>query len=197
MAASSVWSAIGSRRSGLPVDAEGLEVGVVTPANVHGDPGPALRLELVGHAWPGLVRQVTAILSRLDVTIETFDARLSAEPLFGAPLLHIGARICLPPGRQAGEVEAALEELSGEIVVDTLTERGPWSRSQSAPGGPSSRASGPCWPTTSPLDNAGSGAGVLASRPAIGLAVKRNFAAPFKGQGPTVVPSQEGHLQRR
>jgi hypothetical protein len=56
MAASSVWSAIGSRRSGLLVDAEGLEVGVVTPANVHGDPGPALRLELVGHAWPGLVR---------------------------------------------------------------------------------------------------------------------------------------------
>ena len=58
------------------VDAQGLEVRIA-PA-VEGAPGAAgeaLQLSLVGQDRPGIVRQVTAVLSGLDVNIEAFDTR--------------------------------------------------------------------------------------------------------------------------
>jgi glycine cleavage system regulatory protein len=64
------------------------------------------------------VRQVTAVLSGLDVNIETFDTKISAEPHSGAPLFHMEARLRLPPGLQAAGVQAALEDISTEIMVD-------------------------------------------------------------------------------
>ena len=44
--------------------------------------------------------------------------RISAEPHSGAPLFHMEARLRLPPNLDAGAVQAALEDISGEIIVD-------------------------------------------------------------------------------
>ena len=100
------------------VDAQGLEVRVVPAVEDAGAVGEALQFSLVGQDRPGIVRQVTAILSGLDVNIETFDSRLSAEPHSGGQLFHLEARLRLPPGLRAGAVQAALEDISAEIMVD-------------------------------------------------------------------------------
>jgi glycine cleavage system regulatory protein len=100
------------------VDAKGLEVRIAPALEGAGALGEALELSLVGQDRPGIVRQVTAILSGLDVNIETFDTRISAEPHSGAPLFHMDARLRLPAGLQAGGVQAALEDISAEIMVD-------------------------------------------------------------------------------
>ncbi|HWT51106.1 MAG TPA: amino acid-binding protein, partial [Caulobacter sp.] len=66
----------------------------------------------------GIVHQVTAVLSGLDANIEAFDTRLSVEPHSGAPLFHMDARLRLPKGLKAEAVQAALEDISAEIMVD-------------------------------------------------------------------------------
>ena len=104
------------------VDASGLEVRITpaleAPASIAA--GGALIFSLVGQDRPGIVRQVTAALSGLEVNIETFDTRVVAEPHSGAPLFHMDARLRLPPGLAAAAVQAGLEAISAEIMVDTV-----------------------------------------------------------------------------
>lgn len=101
------------------VDAQGLEVRIA-PALEAPDSalGEALLFSLVGQDRLGIVRQVTATLSALDVNIEAFDTKIVAEPHSGAPLFHIEARLRLPAGLKAAKVQAALEAISAEIMVD-------------------------------------------------------------------------------
>jgi glycine cleavage system regulatory protein len=100
------------------VDAQGLEVRIADAVEGAGALGEALQFSLVGQDRQGIVRQVTAVLSGLDVNIETFDTQITAEPHSGAPLFHMEASLRLPPGLQAQAVQAALEEISAEIMVD-------------------------------------------------------------------------------
>jgi glycine cleavage system regulatory protein len=108
----------GLRAAVRAVDAKGLEVRIAPAVDQPGVAGEALHFSLVGQDRPGIVRQVTAVLSALDVNIETFDTKISAEPHSGAMLFHIEAQLRLPPGLKARRVQAALEEISGEIMVD-------------------------------------------------------------------------------
>ena len=100
------------------VDARGLEVRIAPAVEAPGAAGEALHFSLVGQDRPGIVRQVTAVLSGLDVNIETFETRISAEAHSGAPLFNMEARLRLPPGLQAAGVQAALEAISAEIMID-------------------------------------------------------------------------------
>lgn len=100
------------------VDAQGLEVRIAAAVEAAGAVGEALAFSLVGQDRLGIVRQVTAVLSDLEVNIETFDTRITAEPHSGAPLFHMEATLRLPPGLQAAGVQAALEAISAEIMVD-------------------------------------------------------------------------------
>src|ERR1700741_920371 len=99
----------GLRSAVRAVDAQGLEVRIAPAVEAPGAVGEALHFSLVGQDRPGIVRQVTAILSGLDVNIETFETSIKAEPHSGAPLFHMEARLRLPPGLQADGVQAALE----------------------------------------------------------------------------------------
>lgn len=102
------------------VDAEGLTVRIV-PARegaAAAAPGQALQLDLVGQDRPGIVNEVTAALGRLGANIETFRTWVVAEPHSGAPMFHMAATLALPAGLAAEAVQAALEDISAEILVD-------------------------------------------------------------------------------
>ena len=100
------------------VDAQGLEVRIAPAVEAPGSDCEALDFSLVGQDRPGIVRQVTAVSSDLDANIETLRIWISAEPHSGIPLFNMEARLRLPPELQAGKVQAALEEISAEIMVD-------------------------------------------------------------------------------
>lgn len=107
------------------VDAGGLEVRVAPASDTAGAAGEAVDLSLVGQDRPGIVNEVTGVLSGLHANIETFGTRLSVEPHSGGPLFHLDARLRLPPTLTAAAVQAALEGISAEIMVDlTLTPAG-------------------------------------------------------------------------
>ncbi len=100
------------------VDAQGLEVRIAPAVDAPGAGGDEVLFSLVGQDRPGIVRQVTAVLSGIQVNIEAFDTHISAEPHSGAPLFHLDARLGLPPALKAEDVQAALEAISAEIMVD-------------------------------------------------------------------------------
>lgn len=100
------------------VDAHGLEVRIVPAVEGFGATGEAFRFGLVGQDRPGIVKQVTAVLSDLEANIEAFETWIVAEPHSGIPLFHMEARLRLPPELKADRVQAALEEISAEIMVD-------------------------------------------------------------------------------
>ena len=100
------------------VDAQGLEVRIAPSIEEPAVAGEVFDFGLVGQDRPGIVHQVTAVLSGLDANIETFKTWITAESQSGIPLFHVEARLRLPPGLQAHRVQAALEEISAEIMVD-------------------------------------------------------------------------------
>ena len=100
------------------VDAQGLEVRIVAALESAGAAGATLEFSLVGQDRPGIVNQVTAVVSGLGANIETFKTWLSAEAHSGAPLFHMAANLRLPAGVESAEMQAALEAISGEIMVD-------------------------------------------------------------------------------
>jgi glycine cleavage system regulatory protein len=101
------------------VDAHGLEVRIAPALEEPAEPaGEILHFSLVGQDRPGIVDQVTAVLSDQGANIETFKTWLGVEPHSGMPLFHMEARLRLPPGLPAAKVQAALEEISGEIMID-------------------------------------------------------------------------------
>lgn len=100
------------------VDAQGLEVRIAPALEGAGASGETLHFTLVGQDRPGIVRQVTAAVSDLGANIETFETWLSAEAHSGAPLFHMAAHLRLPADLSAARVQAALEAISGEIMVD-------------------------------------------------------------------------------
>ena len=100
------------------VDAQGLEVRVAPAIENPGVEGDIVHFNLVGQDRPGIVHQVTSVLSGLGANIEDFDTRLSVEPHSGAPLFHMDARLRLPIALKTEAVQAALEAISGEIMVD-------------------------------------------------------------------------------
>jgi glycine cleavage system regulatory protein len=110
------------RAAARTVDAHGLEVRIAPALSGPGAAGEALRLDLVGQDRPGIVNQITAVLSGLQANIESFRTWIDAEPHSGMPLFHMEASVRLPPGLDAGRAQAALEAISAEIMVDlTLT----------------------------------------------------------------------------
>lgn len=100
------------------VDAAGLEVRIVPAQESASKSGETLEFSVVGQDRPGIVNQVTAAISELGANIETFKTWLSTEPHSGAPLFHMAANLRLREGLSASKVQAALEAISGEIMVD-------------------------------------------------------------------------------
>jgi glycine cleavage system regulatory protein len=100
------------------VDAQGLEVRIAPVPDAPGLAGETVQIGLIGQDRPGIVHQLTGLLSDLQANIEAFDTRISIEPHSGAPLFHMDARLTLPPSLSVEAVQAALEEISAEIMVD-------------------------------------------------------------------------------
>ena len=100
------------------VDAQGLDVRIAPAIEAPGAAGETIAFSLVGQDRPGIVHQVTAALAALDVNIETFETRITAEPHSGAALFNMEAQLRLPTALKAAAVQDALEAISGEIMVD-------------------------------------------------------------------------------
>jgi glycine cleavage system regulatory protein len=97
---------------------------------VHSDSPVAARekqffalLEIVGQDRPGIVREITAALSGLEVNVEDFASECTSAPMSGEPLFRARVKLLLPPSVSLATLRPALERAASEIGVEfTLTE---------------------------------------------------------------------------
>ena len=100
------------------VDANGLRVSLVAADQETLSGGDTLTVELVGQDHPGIVREVTTVLAALGVNIDSLTTSTEHGAWSGEPLFRAEARVTLPQGVDRDEVQAALEAISGEVMVD-------------------------------------------------------------------------------
>jgi len=100
------------------IDANGLSVSISPSLGADDRSGDVLAIEIVGQDRPGIVREVTTVLAGLHVNIEGFSSEIEGSAWSGSPLFRGRANLLLPPDVSVDRLREALEDISGEIMVD-------------------------------------------------------------------------------
>ena len=85
------------------------------------EPVPAqhkVLLDLMGHDRPGIVQDITAVLSRHGVGVENLDTAVEPGSMTGEPMFRARARIGVPEGVDLDTLQDDLEALANELMVD-------------------------------------------------------------------------------
>ena len=77
-----------------------------------------LNLELVGADRPGIVYDISRVLAARQVGIENLRTATREAPMFGGMLFEASATLLAPPASPIAELQAVLEELANELMVD-------------------------------------------------------------------------------
>lgn len=80
--------------------------------------GRVLRLEVLGHDRPGIVRDISRVLAGLRVSIADLETERSSGSFSGEALFKARALLQLPDGLGDDSVRQALEALANEWMVD-------------------------------------------------------------------------------
>lgn len=107
------------------IDAFGIKVDIIASATSDERTGESLVMEIVGQDRPGIVREVTTVLAGLDVNIEDFVTGVEGGAWSGVPLFRAKIKLLIPATLSADKVRHALEEISGEVMVDFEAEPAP------------------------------------------------------------------------
>ena len=112
------------------LDSQGLSV-VVHPdqGDAPAGAGSFLRLEIMGHDRPGIVREIARALAQQGVNVEELSSECVSAAMSGETLFKAQARLQLPPKCDAATLRRALEKIASDLMVDVslaeLTERKP------------------------------------------------------------------------
>ncbi len=80
--------------------------------------GQALRLELVGHDRPGIVRDIARVLAERKVNIVELTTKVTSGSFSAEQMFHAAARLHLPDDLAADELKTVLEDLGNELMID-------------------------------------------------------------------------------
>lgn len=108
----------GLRQRLQKADSAGLTVTLVEAGPTPESVATPIQLDLVGQDRPGIVREVTRVLAGLGVNIGSFTTELVHGAWSGERLFKARAALLIPDSLKLDQLQAALEDLSGEIMVD-------------------------------------------------------------------------------
>ena len=77
-----------------------------------------VRLELVGHDRPGIVRDLSGSLAQRGVSIEELETHVSSAAMSGESLFKVKAVLAVPGDLPDAELRRGLEALANEMMVD-------------------------------------------------------------------------------
>lgn len=106
------------KRAAARMDAEGFHVSIESAAEEKPVSDRVLGFELVGADRPGIVREVSSALAGLGVSIDLLETATEQEAWTGTTVFRARAEVVVPDTVSFDTVRAALEDISGEIVVD-------------------------------------------------------------------------------
>jgi glycine cleavage system regulatory protein len=77
-----------------------------------------IRLELLGHDQPGIIRNISRALADQRVNIEELETDTTSAPMSGDTLFRARASLRVPPDVSLDRLRVTLEALAGELMVD-------------------------------------------------------------------------------
>lgn len=80
--------------------------------------GRTLRLELIGHDRPGIIRDISHVLAAQNVSIAELESECVRGSFSGEAMFKAKARLTLPDGLCLEELRRSLEALAHELMVD-------------------------------------------------------------------------------
>jgi len=103
----------------LQLEAEGMQITAHRSADssVDGESREFV-LELLGQDRPGIVRDITAILSRHGVNVLELESSCESASMSGEMLFRAKARLRVPMGVRRSLLQDELELLANELMVD-------------------------------------------------------------------------------
>jgi glycine cleavage system regulatory protein len=99
------------------LEAGGLKI-IVERSSPEATDSRTIGLELVGNDRPGIVRDISRVLTRHGVNIEELETELTSAPMTGGELFRARARLRMPPTLEVAALRAVLESLAGDLMVD-------------------------------------------------------------------------------
>jgi glycine cleavage system regulatory protein len=83
-------------------------------------PAPARRfsLSLIGHDRIGIVREVTQVLASHALNIERFESHVASAAMSSEPMFHAEIALNATESLDAARLQADLERLSADLMVD-------------------------------------------------------------------------------
>jgi glycine cleavage system regulatory protein len=105
------------------LEAAGLQVSARTVAAPVARPsGTPVRLAVTGGDRPGIVRDVSRVLSERGVNVEELESSMASAPMSGEPMFVARARLLVPASVELATLRSALEALGNELMVDLSAE---------------------------------------------------------------------------
>lgn len=80
--------------------------------------GQELRIELLGNDRPGIVGAVSGVLAKHHLSVAELQSLTRDAPMAGGRLFEARALVTVPAGTDLDALQADLEELATEIMVD-------------------------------------------------------------------------------
>lgn len=87
-----------------------------------GDDWRQVRIDLIGNDHPGIVRDVTAVISRHGLNIDRIETDTRDAPWTGGQLFQARITLRLPHTADSAALHRDLEDLANEILVDLTVE---------------------------------------------------------------------------
>lgn len=79
---------------------------------------PNVTLDLIGNDRPGIIRDVTAVLSRHGISIDTLETETREAPMAGGRLFEAHLSADAPDTTDLAAVRGDLEQLANELMVE-------------------------------------------------------------------------------
>jgi glycine cleavage system regulatory protein len=80
-------------------------------------------LELVGNDRPGIVHDITCLLTRHNVNVLNLETLVEAASMGGGELFRAQAKLVVPASADIDALEAGIEELANDLMVDITFEK--------------------------------------------------------------------------
>lgn len=82
----------------------------------------SVKLEIVGQDRPGIVNQISSALAQYQINVEEFSSECASAPMTGETLFKAQAHLQIPSACKLAEVQAELEKIAGDLMVDISLE---------------------------------------------------------------------------
>lgn len=77
-----------------------------------------IRMALIGHDRPGIVREISAALARHGASISKLETACESASFSGEPLFRAALEVRVPATVEPAQLQAELEALANELMVD-------------------------------------------------------------------------------